>query len=477
MRITLMIFFGLFLKLSFAQEEVYQEQTNFKISEIISFVDEDSGETALLNFHNDGISVKLFDEDFENTNSFNTQGLPYKYESLLGFHLNNQKLSVLIASLNRKSFAYAVFDFEKKTFSRKDLEFQLKREFHLATITRNQKIYLVTAYKKNSQMNIYEFDEHLGEPKKNVIDFPEKTFVDRFDRSVDFYDALYGRDRHEKLSEPVIINRDIASSIEETRLPLKIYLTAEGFQLSIDSGIEHSIIVNVSLDKMQTKVQKFIYEKPEHRFAFRMKTNSFIYDNMLFQFSLNKDDAKLKVINLENEEVIKELVLDREEELDIANTPIVQLGGDFKDYRELETTNQFFRKTLNEADLGIGVIKRNKLYEITFGNLKELNTNEYIYVYGGNTLLSGAIAGGLAALANQFINYRNSKSVQFTGLFSQDFEHVEGEVQETIFDKISSFSKDFSIHTETFFQVKDNYFYAYFDKKAGSFSIYKFPLE
>tara|TARA_B100000949_G_scaffold227365_1_gene233686 strand:+ start:202 stop:1644 length:1443 start_codon:yes stop_codon:yes gene_type:complete len=479
MRIILAFIASLIFQIFFAQEEVYKESTTHKIDEIISVVDEETGQTVLLNFHSNGIQANLFNSEFKKLKSIEVRSLPYKYSALIGFQLQDEKLLVLMTNDNRRNYAFATFDFNHGILSTKELDFKLKREHYLATLSKNNEIYMVSAAKKGSQMNIYEFNANQAEPFKNEIKFPEDTFIDRFDRSVDFYDVLRGSENNtidKVIFEPVVINNEIPSSIEETQVPFKLYPHQDGFKLSIDAGIDYTTIVNVSIKEMSAKAQKFDYEMPEEKFGTRMKTNSFIYENKLFQFSLHTDEAKLKLIDLDSGKLSKELVFDREDKLKIANTPIVQLGGNgFKQYRELETANQFFRKTLNDAELGIDVIERDGLYEITFGNFKEIESN-YFYVYNGNSLLGASIAGGLSALANQFLSYRVTKSVQFTGLFTKDMTHVEGEVKANIFDEIFDFSEEFRIDEETFFQIKDHYYYTYFDKKQGFYSVYKFPL-
>lgn len=473
MRIFSIILISLFFHNLNAQKKIFTGPAKDNISEIISVVNKENGEVALLNFHTNGIIVDLFNSKFEIIKTIISEGLPSKFESLIGYQFKDDKLSILMNTSNNRSYAFALFDFKNGVASTQELEFKLKKEFYLASFSRDNLIFMITASKKDSQMNIYKFDGYKNDPSKSELIIPENTFIDRFDRSIDFYDALYGGKR-EHLEAPVIINRDLPTTIEETKSPLKLYSTKDGFKLSIDSGIECTYVIDGSLKDGRLSVKRFDYDKPEKKFAYRMKTNSFIFDDKLFQFSLNSNTATLKIIDLISGEVKKELLINREDDLAIANTPIIQLGGEFKNYRELETTNQFFRKSLQGAHLGLSVIKRNGNFEITFGNVLEIENGSYYIPYSGRGALGGMFAGGLFTLTSELIDYRKTKSVYFTGLFTSEFEHIKGEVTKNTLDEVSEFSDDLNIGAETLFQLEDNYYYGYLDKSSDSFFIYEF---
>jgi len=468
MKFRFFLIFILFFQIAISQEEVLSIPVQENIKETISIVDETSQNVAILKFDKDFITGNLYDKEFKNIGTVKAKKLPGKYVSFIGHQFNGDKLTVLMNTANNRSFAIAIFDFKAGSNRTNEVNFKLKRETYLGSFSRNNAIFMATASNKGSQINIYEFQNNFNEPKKTEIQIPESSFTDRFNDPIDFKNVIAESRRNGLIIPPVIVKENLPATIEKTSKPLKIYPTANGFSLTIDTWLKHTYLMEVSWKENKVEVFKFEYPKP-NGFVSRIEANSFLQDNKLFQVVMAAEEMIFSVYSVEGQNLEKQIILKRDEEIDFSNTPVIQKGGSFKEFRVLDNSNQFFRKTL-DAEIGLSVTKNNNLYEITFGSVKELQDPMGYYFAAG-----GLIGGAIGMLTTTFIEYRTTKSVQFTGLFSEEFNHENGKVNPNIFDRIANFTEDFSLKSETLFHLDHNYYYGYFNKDESAYIIYKFP--
>jgi hypothetical protein len=467
MKFRLFLIFILFFQIVISQEKVLSIPVQENIKETISIVDEKSQNIAILNFDKNHITGKLYDKDFKNLGTVKAKKLPGKYISFIGHQFNGDQLTVLMNTANNRSYAITKFDFKAGSNRTTEVNFKLKRETYLSSFSRDNIIFMATASNKGSQLNIYEFSKNFNEPKKTEIQIPENSFTDRFDDPVDFHNAIASTRRNGEITPPVTLKENLPAIIEKTSKPLKIFPTPNGFSLTIDTWLKHTYLMKVSLKKNKAEVFRFEYPKP-NGFVSRTEANSFLHHNKLFQVVMGGEEMLFSVFSVEGQLLEQQIILKRDEEINFKNTPVVQKGGSFEDFRVLDNSNQFFRKTL-DAEIGLSVTKNNGLYEVTFGSVKEFQDPMAYYFAAG-----GLIGGAVGMLTTTFIEYRNTKSVQFTGLFSEGFNHENGKVKPNIFDRIAIFTEDFNLRSETLFFLNYNYYYGYFNKDESAYIVYKF---
>lgn len=463
------IYFFLFffcIKFTLAQKEVISIPSYENVNETISIVDSTSQRVAVINFKNKLISAYLLDKDFNVLESIVTKPLPNKLKSVIAHQFQNKKLSLFMNTSSNRKYATAVFDFETGNCTTHEIDFKLKKEIFFTTFSRDDKIFIVSVSKKGSQLNIYEFYKNLNEPKKTEIKIPENTFLDRFGDSVDLKDVLSDSYKNGFMVSPVTIQKNLPATIEKTRRPLKIYLTEKGFDVTVDTWLKSTFLLNVSLEDMTVDVSEFKYPKPDG-FIARVKANSFLFDDNLFQIIMGSDEMLFSVFSAQTKELRKEILLKKGDEIDFRNTPIVQNGGAFESFRYLENTKQFFRKSL-DADIGLSVIKKNEIYEITFGSVKEIEDPVVLYFVVG-----GVVGGTVSLLVRDLLDYRLTKSVEFRSLFSNKIEHLEGDVSPNLFDKIGKFTKGIKLKSETLFQFNGSYYYGHYNLDRNTYLIYK----
>jgi hypothetical protein len=71
-------------------------------------------------------------------------------------------------------------------------------------------------------------------------------------------------------------------------------------------------------------------------------------------------------------------------------------------------------------------------------------------------------------------SYTRTKSTYFTSLFDYDFNHVDGEIQKNVFNKISDFTEGKDPMIESIFRYGNDFIYGYFDKREKNYNLVKF---
>ena len=72
-------------------------------------------------------------------------------------------------------------------------------------------------------------------------------------------------------------------------------------------------------------------------------------------------------------------------------------------------------------------------------------------------------------------SYTSTKSVYFDAIFDLNFNHMEGEFETNVFDKIKSYQDALKHHTaEDVFYYNKNVFLGYMDLKESEYNLIKF---
>ncbi|QAA82367.1 hypothetical protein EI546_11855 [Aequorivita sp. H23M31] len=462
--IILFFLFGLTISLE-AQEKVTDISGSFgKLKNSFNIQDSNTGNFAIFLEGNNQTFAILYNKEFTELGRLAVPTLSSKFKSIIGYQFEDKKLTLLMNTLNGRSYGFTTFNFQTGMRTSKEIDFKVKGERVLDAVTYKNVIYLLTLPSSSSQINIYSF-KNLEEPILTEVEFPKETLLDRRDRPRKLYDIT-------KDSPFSSVEEDVPNSLEVASGKFKLYQKDENITLTLDSANEFTYLLKINLENFEKSVTRF--EKPTtDGFKMGLRTNSFIDNGKLFQLVANSSILKLRVFDLASEAIIKEYSLTDSDELFFKNTPIVFKGGDFQSYRELETTNQFLRK-ISTGDIGLSVYRENGIYQITMGSAAEKD--------GGLILVGGALGGVVGVLIVSSINqlttsyslYKNTKSVRITGLFKEDLSHIKDDVPSNPFDTIKSFLEENSGQAETIFKLNNQYFCGFFNKKDEVYSLYKF---
>jgi len=181
------------------------------------------------------------------------------------------------------------------------------------------------------------------------------------------------------------------------------------------------------------------------------------------------------VTSLDGKKELKNILINKDEEINFKNTPIIQEGGTYKSYRELDKTSKFLRR-LGRENIGIAVTKSKNDYIVTIGAKVDIPS--------GGMMMSGfgmplATAGAFTVTFNPtsfaYSSYSGTKATRIKCLFDYDFNHIDGNIPENVFDRIRNMSDEIkNKDAETVFKLNNHYVWGFYDKKTDKYILYQF---
>ncbi len=185
---------------------------------------------------------------------------------------------------------------QKNEVSQKPLK--LKGEREIRRFFYDGRLHVVTMPKKGSVLNVHR-EQVKGGFSKSTQDFGRLPFA--LENPTSMYEAF---------KRNAFYSVDIGSqSIQTVYAQNKTYYIGDKFYMTFDLDSDGTIIVDYDseTDKFSyNKVFAMVVEKKKHG---RFSSNSFISENKLFQFSSSKTEFGIKITNLNDKSVIKELSL------------------------------------------------------------------------------------------------------------------------------------------------------------------------
>ncbi len=476
--------FVLFISLTyFAQAQVpFLEISNElkegsrKVHTAFSVVDEETGNFAIFLDDENRLYGFLYNSSLELIGKFSSEGLPNKYSQIIGYSIHNLNIRLFLKDNKDKSFGSVLFDFENGTSKETIYEFKLKDEVYVEGYNELSKFHLITLTKESSLFNFYSFEEgkHFI---KETLDLSQEKFVDNFGNQQNLNRIMaWGGEREPDRSTFSInvdkIDSESPNSIESTTKNVKIYPKKSGFLLTSETS-NHTLLFDISTKNLNYTLNRI--EKPKLSLP-RPNTNSFIINNKIFQIASSSNQLGVSIKSLDGKQEFKNILVEKNEEIHFKNTPIIQEGGTYKSYRELDKTSKFLRR-LERENIGIAVTKSDNDYIVTMG--------ANISIPGGNASMtpgfgipltsSGAFTVQFNPTYFAYGNYSITKATRIECWFDQNFNHIEGDIPENVFDKIKDTSDEFrNKEAETIFKLNDFYIWGYYNNKEDKFLMYKF---
>jgi len=461
----LSMFFYAFMN---GQEEVIQINGDDKFNTIkqsFSIVDEKSGNFFVFLEDSDRVYGFLYDENYNSLGNVICPDLSSKFKSIIGYTIEDKKVTLFMNTLNGRSYGAMIFDFEKSISQAKELDFKLRGETYLDAVYYNNTLHVLSVPKRSSQINIYSFNNTLT-PIVNEVKFEEQALLDRNDRPIRLSEIV----SRSTISQ---IELNTPNSLELTSKDFKIYRKGSLVSITSDHFKEYTYVIKFDLDSFKQTVEK-VAQRELDGFQMSAYSNSFLLDNKLFQIASNSDELQFQIAEIPSGKIIKKIAVTDDEQLEFKNTPIIQEGGEFDSYRELEKTNQFLRKISNEG-IGLSIYKQNGIYEITMGSATEKPSNAMIVGGALGGLAGGIITASFNNLNSTYNGYKNTKSVRITGLFDKDFNHLEGSISENPFDRIkTAFENTKGATAETIFKLNRSFIWGHYNRKENSYRLVKF---
>jgi hypothetical protein len=474
----------LFLLLSsifaFSQEEIITFKNDLKTS--YSYL---KGVVPIVNNKNDDISLflvdskkiygYLLDKNFNIINKLISEDKSRKYKITLGSRISSKNNYYLyVANKKLDKFAFLKFSFNKNKSSFKEFDLESTDEILIQTITNKNKFYLLTIVKNSSILKIYSFNDDGY--FINKIDFSTDIFFNKSGKNVSFYKLLsasVGSFGLNKRINIVKIDDNNPNPLEITSELIKLYFKNDKIIFSFDINNSFTQVISIDINTFDKQLKHF--NKPLKEIELNQKkTNSYINNNSIYLIAFSSKKFTLSIVDFATGELIIEYTASVDRNISFKNTSIIQEGGMYNNYREMEKTKRFFRKIMSEEKVGVSVHEFKNSYQITIGGKRDFN-------YAPTMMPIPFASIGVSAIyfnpiGFSYSSYSDTKSTYFKSILDLNYNHVDGKIQENAFDKIKKYKalKAYLDNSRIIFKYKDYYILGDFYHQYHEYDLRKF---
>jgi hypothetical protein len=482
--IVLIVLF--FSTISYSQDRLGGFSNSLKTSDTfirgaVPIVNSQNGDISFFLFDSTRIYGYLFNDNFEKIDEIKSDNRRRKYKSLIGSSISNDNVyKLFMSNENHTKFGYIDFSYSKKESKFKELDLKIDNEKYLETFVYDNKFFLMTITKKSSILNLYSFNNE-GDYKKEIIDFSKEIFLNQSRKKVLLYNMFLDSKINLYFTPPTKIEENNPNPIEVTSARRKLYLRGDQLVFTFDNNKEYTQIISLNLKTRDYNLRQI--EKPYIPKGTRKQANSYLNGDHFYTMVSTSEKFIFRAYEFKSGELKKEYLTTVNDTISFKNSPIIQEGGIYDSYREMEKTRKYLRK-ITAGDLGISVYNINGNNQIILGGKKEIQTNSGMMMGGFGMMPIGSI-GALSFSINPtffaYNSYVNTKSTYIECLFDENFNHLQGEFQKNVFDKITDYKDTNEIapgvdvdKAETVFRYKDYYIFGFYNARTKRYKFRKF---
>jgi len=481
---VLFLFFLLLSLITHSQEEIVTFKNTLKTSSssvksIIPIVNQENGGLALFIADAKNVYAYKFDNKFSLQNKLLSPEKKRKFKVLIGSSITeNNSYRVFMTNKGYNKFSSVRFSFNGNESSFNEFKFKNINEKFIQTVTYKNKFYLISAVEISPNEDsyieavyIYTFNDN-GDPKRNKIDLSNLKFLNKSGNSISLPNLLIPFSNSIKKIED-----NVPNSIEVASDSRKMYLRGKTIIFTFDRNKKVTQVLKINLETLHPTLQSF--DKPLSNLKkARKRTNSYLNGNKLFIVASTKETFKLQINDFEKGILLKEFGFTDNDSISFKNTPIIQEGGVYDKYRELESSVKFLRK-ITAGKIGVSSVKINNKYHITIGGYVEQRSGGMMMPMGG----FGGIPIGSFGSFNVFFNptmyafnsMSTTKSTRIECLLDDNFNHVKGKIENSAFDKINFYKKEARFKgEETVLKYKDYFILVDYNTFSKDYTLRKF---
>ncbi len=446
------------------------------VKDAFSVVDKNTQNLAVFIDDNKTMNGYLYSKELKRIGSIASDGLPNRYDEIIGHTIKGKEITLFLKSSNNKKFGSILFDFENSKTKETKFDFKLRKENFVQTYSKDERFYLITSQKRTSDIHVYTF-ENGKKVSKKTLSFADKNIINSGSKEATLHDLMNTSVGIGSNIKVIKIDEHTPNSIEATGDASKLYTRDGSFLLTFDKNKKITYLIEVFLPDLSASFSQV--EKPQlSENDFYDKSNSFVYEDKIFQIIASNSQMKFSAKDLKSKKELKAITLNKEEDILFKNTPIIQEGGVYnKDrVREMEKTSKFLRK-ISADKIGLAVKPTNSGYQITMGGTKELNAGGGAMMmpgFGGAVPVAsfGAMSMSFNPTFFAYNSYTSTKSTRIESLFDNNFSHVSGEIEENAFDKIKTFADEQkNKKAENVFKYKNGYLYGNYNSKENVYEL------
>lgn len=412
----------------------YFQVTNETDKEIILFLND-----------NEKVSSIRFDDKFSIKDSLSTLRPEKKYKEIVGYSHNEHNYYLFWASEDRKEINVQYFNFVKNETNSTPVNLELKKEKIIKELTINNTFYLITIVKNTSVLKFYISDNN-GNLNEQIVDLSHLTFKNSSNQTVLLYNAIIGGDPFRPTIQIEHISNDSQPSLALSSNTFKVYTyKKDEIIFTFDSNPFSTDILKINLNNFSANLKSI--KQPEiaqnEYYSDMAKSNSFLIDDKILQIKTTPD-VLFFTISEQNGNRINQFKTLREEEINYKNSDVFQEIKSIHNKKVLEKPKQFIRK-INNSNPAITCYNLNGLYYTVIGSSQDIAR-----AGGGMGMGAGAGFGGApmsfgfasSYTIGNLISYKDKNVVYTNCLFDSNFNHVEGKVQTSAFEKARLFLEE-----------------------------------
>lgn len=434
-----------------------------EIKDVIPIVDEQRGNIAFFVADAKNVYGYKINADFKVVDKMISDEKSRRFKILVGYDIiDENNYSVILTNTAKKSFLMLHFSFETKEVTSKEFTISNNEEF-IQTSNINNRFQLITSSKTNDHINIYHFKD--DELINNIISTSGIILVNYLGEAKSVTQILN--------SDVERFKENIPNTIENTSKKIKMFERENGVLFSINVNNDFTQLLYLDYSNYTAKNTSFDNPLLEINKGSK-KSNSYLNGDNVFIFSVAREEFSFEINSLSKNELIKSYSVNKDQEITIKNTPIIQEGGIYDGYRELDKTKQFIRKIYN-GNIGVSVRKHENMYHVVLGGYVLQKSSGMMMPMGFGIPI--ASVGSVTIFYNPALmaynSFSNNKATRIESLFDEDFNHLSGEIPKNAFDKMEDFKSNKN-NGVTVFEYQDGYIKTDYNSFTKNFVFRKF---
>ncbi len=467
-----------------------------------SFEEEKGDLTYVLQDHRK-FQIEIFDRNLNKKNSavFTVDAFSKK-STFLGIHARTSKVEVYYYDESKKEYAVLVYNKADSTYKYRSLEALGPEEEMLKGFSANGEFRILSTYKNNNTLVVRTIRDAEFIDKKE-FDTQYASFHKKLKEETDYSEQEYSRVNIPQIEYS--LGNDVFTAASTKKLYTignKIYISFDNFNVTT--------LLTVNLSDYTFTNNKYSFSLERCQVANNTYGNSFILEDKLFRMTLCHSQLNIAVIDLKNNELIKNLNQFLENPLTINNGAIIEerIESGNTTRKPVENTKKYIAKAM-DSDLSIAANRvGDNTYQLYVGGYR-------LVVTGGTPGMSPGITpsigigmgsyggfgtgvgvgigspgfgspygygGGYSPYGAYNPFYNTSTTVRHTLTMrtlidATDCYHVAGEAVKIPYHQIKDYlTKNFKNSPDllNYGAYKGNAYLGYYSKKDGMYRVYEF---
>lgn len=430
--------------------------------QILNAVNQESNQVFVFASDKKNVTALKYNSALFFTDSLNVNRPAATYDFMAGYSFEKEESPYVYWSTNDLKKILAVqYDFASKKTAESQYELPFKNEEIINSFSENNTFYILSKIHTQEKLKLYVFKN--GKYDEHILDFATYDFDKDNKKEVKFSELL--EENPIQKIETKTWN-PLFSGVPKT----KLYVLDNKILLTFDQSSERTQIFEIDLATFEIKEKNSPQSQLKDHNGL---SNSYFYQDKLYQLKANKKEMVFTVKNYNSDEIIKTYSITANDTIAFKNSDLnIQRGRQRP--RDLKTTEKFLDR-LNGTNIGLSVYRTKIGTFITLGGIENVSSTGSVLLgitVGVGSIISGSygsIGGGI--IENDDV----LQTIYFESLLDSKSEHIDREPQPLAVDFISGFLNDHDeVSLETTFRFKDFYILGYYDAKAKQYIMRKF---